>query len=259
MNHRHGSLQKHENNSFDFLPRRSLNACCVRATGADHLQPELRRRARHRAAGFEIRRERRALCGRDGASRAGLCDFARPDRQSIRCKSWSKIIATTRCRRNCCSRCSRARRLIFEINSLLRTTRRPRNHSGQNHPQRLCAAFSAMSRYGEEYQQAQMNYASEAGQPIIEVDGKLQFQSARAAAVSRFGRRHDSQADVELALAIRQARQVDARSRLRHRRLRPGSASYNLVSPEKGDVVDLVGWITMNNQSGKLLRTPKSN
>jgi hypothetical protein len=29
------------------------------------------------------------------------------------------------------------------------------------------------------------------------------------------------------------------------------SASYNLVSPEKGDLVDLVGWITMNNNSGK--------
>ncbi len=29
------------------------------------------------------------------------------------------------------------------------------------------------------------------------------------------------------------------------------SASYNLVSPEKGDLVDLVGWITMKNESGK--------
>jgi hypothetical protein len=29
------------------------------------------------------------------------------------------------------------------------------------------------------------------------------------------------------------------------------SASYNLVSPEKGDFVDFVGWITMENNSGK--------
>jgi len=35
------------------------------------------------------------------------------------------------------------------------------------------------------------------------------------------------------------------------------SASYNLVSPEKGDVVDLVGWITMNNQSGKTFENAK--
>jgi len=35
------------------------------------------------------------------------------------------------------------------------------------------------------------------------------------------------------------------------------SASYNLVSPEKGDEVDLVGWITMNNNSGKTFKDAK--
>jgi hypothetical protein len=35
------------------------------------------------------------------------------------------------------------------------------------------------------------------------------------------------------------------------------SASYNLVSPEKGDLVDLVGWITMNNHSGKTFESAK--
>ena len=35
------------------------------------------------------------------------------------------------------------------------------------------------------------------------------------------------------------------------------SASYNLVSPEKGDFVDLVGWITMNNQSGKVFENAR--
>ena len=28
-------------------------------------------------------------------------------------------------------------------------------------------------------------------------------------------------------------------------------ASYNVVSPEKGDVLDIVGWVTMDNQSGR--------
>jgi len=28
-------------------------------------------------------------------------------------------------------------------------------------------------------------------------------------------------------------------------------ADYNIVAPDKGDVVDLVGWVTMDNQSGK--------
>lgn len=35
------------------------------------------------------------------------------------------------------------------------------------------------------------------------------------------------------------------------------SASYNLVSPEKGHLVDLVGWITMNNNSGKTFENAK--
>ena len=35
------------------------------------------------------------------------------------------------------------------------------------------------------------------------------------------------------------------------------SASYNLVSPEKGDLVDLTGWITMNNNSGKTFEAAK--
>ena len=34
-------------------------------------------------------------------------------------------------------------------------------------------------------------------------------------------------------------------------------ADYNLVSPEKGDTVDLIGWVTMNNQSGKTFRDAK--
>lgn len=30
------------------------------------------------------------------------------------------------------------------------------------------------------------------------------------------------------------------------------SASYNLVAPEKGDLLDIVGWVTVNNTSGKV-------
>ena len=34
-------------------------------------------------------------------------------------------------------------------------------------------------------------------------------------------------------------------------------SDYNLVAPEKGDTVDLIGWITMNNQSGKTFESAK--
>src|SRR4029077_12734778 len=29
-----------------------------------------------------------------------------------------------------------------------------------------------------------------------------------------------------------------------------GKADYNIVAPEKGDLVDIVGWVTMDNRSG---------
>jgi hypothetical protein len=90
----------------------------------------------------------------------------------------------------------------------------------------------------------------EAQQPIIEVDGKLQFQLPGMPLFPDLGD------DTVLKPTLNWLLQSDA----------PGkfdaevgyvtggfdwSASYNLVSPEKGDNVDLVGWITMNNQSGK--------
>jgi hypothetical protein len=34
-------------------------------------------------------------------------------------------------------------------------------------------------------------------------------------------------------------------------------ADYNLVAPEKGESFDLIGWITMNNQSGKTFENAK--
>jgi len=34
-------------------------------------------------------------------------------------------------------------------------------------------------------------------------------------------------------------------------------ADYNLIYPEKGDVMDLIGWVTMNNTSGKTFEAAK--
>jgi hypothetical protein len=95
-----------------------------------------------------------------------------------------------------------------------------------------------------------------AEQPIIEVNGKLQFSLPGE---PRFPDLGD---DTVLKPTLNWLLQSD----------KPGkfdaevgyvtggfdwSASYNLVSPEKGDNVDLVGWITMNNQSGKTFENAK--
>ena len=90
----------------------------------------------------------------------------------------------------------------------------------------------------------------EAQSPIIEVNGKLQFTLPGTPLFPDLGD------DTVLKPAFNWQLQSDS----------PGafnaevgyitggfdwSASYNLVSPEKGDLVDLVGWITMKNESGK--------
>jgi hypothetical protein len=93
-------------------------------------------------------------------------------------------------------------------------------------------------------------------QPIIEVNGKLQFSLPGEPLFPDLGN------DTILKPAFNWLLQSD----------KPGkfdaevgyiteglnwSASYNLVSPEKGDLVDLVGWITMNNNCGKTFENAK--
>ncbi len=95
-----------------------------------------------------------------------------------------------------------------------------------------------------------------AQQPIIEVNGKLQFTMPGSPVFPDLG------SDTILKPAFNWLLQSD----------KPGkfdaevgyitggfdwSASYNLVSPEKGDQCDLVGWITMNNNSGKTFEDAK--
>jgi hypothetical protein len=93
-------------------------------------------------------------------------------------------------------------------------------------------------------------------QPIIEVNGKLQFTLPGSPVFDDLG------SDTILKPAFNWLLRSD----------KPGkfdaevgyvtggfdwSASYNLVSPEKGDQCDLVGWITMKNESGKTFENAK--
>ena len=95
-----------------------------------------------------------------------------------------------------------------------------------------------------------------AEQPIIEFNGKLQFSLPGE---PRFPDLGD---DTVLKPAFNWLLQSDTSGKFDAEvgYVTGGfdwSASYNLVSPEKGDFVDLLGWITMNNQSGKAFENAK--
>src|SRR5208283_2761976 len=95
-----------------------------------------------------------------------------------------------------------------------------------------------------------------AEQPIIEVNGKLQFTLPGQPLFPDLGD------DTVLKPAFNWLLQSDKSGKFDAEvgYVTSGfdwSASYNLVSPEKGDMVDLVGWITMKNKSGKTFENAK--
>lgn len=112
---------------------------------------------------------------------------------------------------------------------------------------------AAMQSYGQRYAQSQMAMAYGDGgtaQPIIEVDGKLQFSLP---GMPRFPALADD-AILKPTLSWRieapEAAKLDAELCYITGGMR-WEADYNVIAPEQGDVVELVGLVTMDNQSGK--------
>lgn len=113
--------------------------------------------------------------------------------------------------------------------------------------------FNAMPQYGPVFamrQQAMANRGGGMGQPIIEVDGKLRFSLPGEPLFPALS--DDSILKPQLAWTI--ATEKAARFEAELGYITGGmswQASYNLVAPEKGDSIDLTGWVTIDNQSGK--------
>jgi hypothetical protein len=86
-------------------------------------------------------------------------------------------------------------------------------------------------------------------EPIIEVDGKLQFSLPGEPAFPSLGNDNVLKPTLSWKLNSASAGKIDAEVAY----LSNGftwEASYNLVATEKSDLLDVVGWVTMNNQSG---------
>jgi hypothetical protein len=117
----------------------------------------------------------------------------------------------------------------------------------------------AMRRYGQNYYQNQMQMSyGNAGtsQPVIEVEGQLQFSLPGE---PRFPKLAD---DTILKPTIDWQLHADKAAKLNAELCyvtggMSWEASYNAVSPEQGDSLDLTGWVTIDNQSGKTFRDTK--
>ncbi len=112
-------------------------------------------------------------------------------------------------------------------------------------------------RYGQQYYATQMAYMQGgASQPIIEVDGKLRFSLPGQPLFPALG--DDTILKPTLTWQLETDRTGKFNAELSY--VTGGmrwEADYNLVAPEKGDVVDLVGWVTIDNQSGKVFENAR--
>jgi len=117
----------------------------------------------------------------------------------------------------------------------------------------------AMQRYGQRYATAQSAMAYQSGgmsQPIIEVDGKLRFALPGQPLFPPLGDDTILKPTIEWQLQAGKAGKLDAELAY----ITGGmswEADYNIVAPEKSDLLDFVGWVTMDNQSGKTFENAK--
>lgn len=111
---------------------------------------------------------------------------------------------------------------------------------------------SAFQRYGQQYQYNQMIYSAPegGGQPIVEVDGKIQFGLPGKPIFDAL----DPKAFLKPTLLWRLLSRQAGKREVEFSYLTGGmrwEANYNAVAPEKGDTFDIIGWVTLENMSGK--------
>lgn len=95
------------------------------------------------------------------------------------------------------------------------------------------------------------NPGGEPTAPIVEVDGKLRFSLPGEPLFPALAGDGILKPTLTWRLATDQTAQFSAELGY----ITGGmswQAAYNLVAPEKGDLLDVVGWVTVNNQSGKV-------
>ena len=110
--------------------------------------------------------------------------------------------------------------------------------------------YGGAQQYGQNFYMQQQAMQSAAGQPIIEVGGKLLFQLPGEPMFPAL----TDDAILKPLLAWQLATDRPAKFDAELSYITGGmswQASYNLIAPEKGDTLDVIGWVTIDNQSGK--------
>lgn len=115
---------------------------------------------------------------------------------------------------------------------------------------------TAMQRYGNRYYQSQMGMVQGSAQPVIEVDGQLQFSLPGEPRFPTLADDTILKPTLDWRIHADQAAKLEAELCY----LTGGmswEADYNVVSPEKGEEMDVIGWVTIDNQSGKTFKDAK--
>lgn len=100
------------------------------------------------------------------------------------------------------------------------------------------------------YVSPRMGYSGEVREPIIEVDGQLHFGLPGIPVFPALIGDTILKPTLNWVLQSDQPGEMNAEFSYVTGQI-TWSADYNLVAPEKGDQLDLVGWVTVNNQTGK--------
>src|SRR5215472_15823485 len=109
---------------------------------------------------------------------------------------------------------------------------------------------NAYSRFGQQYYQEQMSMMQGgAGQPVIQIDGKLFFSLPGEPVFPSLG--DDSILKPTFDWRLESSEGGHRMAELSY--VSGGMtwhADYNIVSPENSDVAEIVGWVTLENESG---------
>jgi len=111
--------------------------------------------------------------------------------------------------------------------------------------------YQAYSAYDQQYYQAQQAYvAAGNGEPIIEIDGKLQFGLPGQPIFPALS--NDTILKPTLSWLLQSDRPGNTNAEFSY--VTGGMswhADYNVVAPVTGNLLDIVGWVTLDNQTGK--------